>query len=287
MFRDFEDIFGDFGGIFDSFFGGGRRKRESRSSARRGSDLRYDLEISFGDAAFGAKNEISFAKNESCSSCKGTGADGANGRKICPGCEGTGQVRRNSGFFSIATTCPTCGGEGEIIDRPCPDCSGKGIVRQDRTITVTIPAGIEDGKRIRIQGQGDGGGNGGPSGDLYVYIHVRTHEYFERNGNDLYCMIPVSITQAALGADILVATLEGPTVKVKVPQGTQNGKILRLKSKGIPHLQNPERRGDLYLRIHVQVPTKLSSRSKSLLRELASINGEEESPKPIPLSDLR
>ena len=192
VFRDFEDIFGDFGNIFDSFFGGGRRRRETRTSARRGADLRYDLEISFTDAAFGTKTDISFVRNEACNSCRGTGANGASGRKICPTCEGTGQVRRSSGFFSIATTCPTCKGEGEIIDKPCDACSGKGIVRKNRAIKVTIPEGIENDKRIILHGQGDGGTNGGPSGDLYVYIHIRPHEYYERDGNDLYCVIPIS-----------------------------------------------------------------------------------------------
>ena len=287
VFRDFEDIFGDFGGIFDSFFGGGRRRRETRSSARRGADLRYDLEIAFTDAAFGTKSEITFVRNETCSSCRGSGADGVGGRKVCHTCEGTGQVRRNSGFFSIATTCPTCSGEGEVIDVPCSACSGRGIVKKNRTIKVTIPAGIEHGKRISIPRQGDGGLNGGPAGDLYVYIRVLPHKYFERNGNDVYCVIPISITQAALGTDILVTTLDGSRIRVKIPPGTQNGKILRLKGKGIPQLHNPDRRGDMYIRIQVQIPTRLSARSKSLLRELSSINGEEEAPDPVLLSELR
>lgn len=287
VFRDFEDIFGDFGSIFDSFFGGNRRRRDTRTSARRGSDLRYDLEIPFTEAAFGTKTEITFVRNEACNDCNGTGADGASGRKICPTCEGTGQVRRSSGFFSIATTCPTCKGEGEIIDKPCHVCSGKGIVRKNRTIKVTIPAGIENGKRIILHGQGDGGINGGPSGDLYVYINIQPHEYFERNGNDLYCVIPISITQATLGADILVETLDNSKIRLKIPPGTQNGKILRLKNKGVPYLQNSERRGDMYINIHVDVPIRLSSRSKSLLREFATLNKENESPQPIRLADLK
>ena len=287
VFRDFEDIFGDFGGIFDSFFGGGRRRRETRSSTRRGSDLRYDLEISFAEAAFGSKSEIAFSRNEACAQCNGTGAAGDTGRKICPTCEGVGQVRRSSGFFSIATTCPTCSGEGEIIDKPCTVCGGRGIVKKNRTLKVSIPAGIENGKRIHINGQGDGGTNGGPSGDLYVYIQVKSHVFFERSGNDIYCAIPISITQASLGSEILANTLDGAKVRLKIPPGTQNDKILRVKNYGVPFIHNSNHRGDMYIKIQVQVPTRLSARSKSLLRELASINGEEESPQPIPLNDLR
>ncbi len=289
IFRDFEDIFGDFSGFFDSFFGGGRRRRSSytRSSAQRGSDLRYDLEIPFLDAVFGTQVEISFTRNEACPACHGTGTESGSGRKICPTCGGSGQVRRSSGFFSIATTCPTCNGEGEIIENPCKVCGGTGLVRKKKKLKVKIPAGIENGKRISIPGQGDSGVNGGPPGDLYVYIHVLPHDYFERDGYDVYCAIPVSITQAALGSEILVPTLEGKRARVKIPPGTQTGKMLRLKNEGIPHLHNSHRRGDMYIKLIVQVPTKLSSRAKELLKELASVNGENHSPNPIKLSDLR
>ncbi len=292
VFRDFEDIFGDFTGFFDSFFGGGGRSRNrrdsrSKSSARRGSDLRYDLQISFVDAVFGTKVEIEYIRNESCSACRGIGADRGSGRSICPTCSGSGQVRRSSGFFSIASTCPTCNGEGEIIEHPCTVCNGQGLVKKERRIKVTIPAGIENGKRISIPGQGDGGVNGGPSGDLYVYIHVLPHEYFERNGYDIYCAIPISMTQASLGAEILISILENnKKLKVRVPPGTQNGKILRLKNEGVPHLHNSSRRGDLYIKIQVHVPTKISGRARSLLQELAEVTGENNNPKPVRLSDL-
>lgn len=288
IFRDFEDIFGgDFGGIFSSFFGGsGSRRRSGASSIQRGSDLRYNLEIPFTDAVFGTKVEISYSRNTACGSCNGTGAEKGSGRKVCPTCGGTGQVRRSSGFFSIATPCATCSGEGYIIDHPCRECGGSGLIQKNQKIKVTIPPGIESGKRINIPGQGDHGPNGGPAGDLYVYISVKPHEYFERDGNDIYCVIPISISQAALGADIFVETLDSKKVKVRIPPGTQNGKIFRLKNEGIPYLHNESRRGDMYIKVRVEIPTHLGARGKELLRELAQIQKEENNPKPIKLSDL-
>jgi molecular chaperone DnaJ len=291
VFRDFEDIFEGFNlNFFDSFFGGGRtrsRRGGGRNSARRGADLRYELEISFVEAVFGKKEEITFSREESCRECGGSGADKGSGKKVCPTCGGAGQVRRSSGFFSIATTCPSCSGEGEIIEKPCAACGGKGLVSQHRTLKVAIPAGIETGKRISIPGQGDGGVNGGPPGDLYVYIRVLPHEYFERNGTDLYCVIPISVSQAALGAEVFVSTLENSRkVKVKIPAGTQNGKMLRLKSEGVPFLRNPDRRGDLYIKILVEIPTKVTTKARSLLKELGSLTGETSNPKPVRLSDL-
>jgi molecular chaperone DnaJ len=285
IFRDFEDIFGDFSGIFDSFFGGSRRRR-SGSTVRRGADLRYDLEVPFESAVFGTRLEIAYPRNESCPRCKGSGGEDGTGRRLCPSCAGSGQVRRSSGFFSIATTCPTCNGEGEILESPCRNCGGAGVVKNHRRIKVKIPAGIETGKRITIPEQGDAGPNGGPPGNLYVYVRVLPHERYERNGNDLYCMVPVSFTQAALGAEINVKTLKGEPVRIRVPSGTQNGRILRVKGEGVPFLGSPNRRGDLYVKLRVEVPSKLSSRAKDLLRELASLNGENESPDPIPLSEI-
>jgi len=292
VFQGFEDIFGDFGGFFDSFFGsqgGGRRRSSSRggNGARRGNDLRYDAEISFIDAVFGTKQELSFVRNESCTSCNGSGADKGSGRKLCPSCRGSGQVRRSSGFFSIATTCTTCNGEGEIIEKPCPECNGAGLLKKNKIIKVTIPAGIDTGKRIQIPGQGDGGVNGGPAGDLYVYVIVTPHKYFERSENDIYCLIPISITQAALGGSIMVATLDNKKMKVAIPPATQNGKILRLRNEGIPFLNNSKRRGDMYIKIRVEIPTKLSSAATNCLKEFARINGENENPEPISLAELR
>ncbi|MBN2444478.1 MAG: molecular chaperone DnaJ [Spirochaetales bacterium] len=288
VFRDFEDIFGDFSGFFDSFFGGsGTRRKKQSTRGRRGADLRYDVKIAFTDAAFGTKVDVSFVRNESCTTCGGTGADKGSKRKLCPGCGGSGQVRRSSGFFSIATTCPSCNGEGEIIERPCTDCSGRGLVRKNKKIKVTIPVGIENGKRIHIPEQGDGGLNGGPPGDLYVFVHVLPHKYFERNNNDVYCMIPISMTQAALGAEIYITTLDDKKVKLKIPAGTQNGKVLRLRNEGIPYLHYSNRKGDMYITIRVVVPERLDSKQHKLLKELSALLSEEESPEPIPLSELK
>jgi molecular chaperone DnaJ len=289
IFQGFEDIFGDVSGIFDSFFGGGgaRRRSSGRGYGQRGSDLRYDMEISFLEAAFGAKKEVTYPRAERCDLCKGTGADKGSGRKLCPTCGGSGQVRRNSGFFSIASTCPACNGEGEIIEKPCSECRGAGTVRRNHSITISIPAGIEDGKRLSLAGQGDAGANGSQDGDLYVFLRVQPHECFERDGKDLYCAVPISITQAALGAEIAVPTLDDRTVRVSVPSGTQNGRILRLRGEGIPELHNPGKRGDMYIKIVVRVPTKISPKAKELLKELASVSGDEKNPRPIPLSELK
>jgi len=289
VYRDFEDIFGDFSGIFDSFFGGGSRRRHGPAGERvqKGADLRYNLEISFKEAVFGAKKEISYRKSDVCGNCSGSGAESGSGRKVCPSCGGSGQVRRSSGFFSIASTCPTCNGEGYVIENPCGTCRGAGVVEKVQKIKVTIPPGIESGKRINIPKQGDTGPNNGPPGDLYVYIMVTPHSYFERDGNDLYCMVPVSVSQAALGADVLVKTLDDKKLKLKVPPGTQNGKILRIRSEGVPFLHNQHRRGDMYVKVFVEVPKKLNSKAKQLFQELGEILGEEQIPTPIPLSGIR
>ena len=284
-FRDFEDIFGDFSGIFDTFFGGGgRRSSQSSSGVRRGANLRYDIEIPFKDAVFGTKVEIQYSRNEVCSTCHGTGASGGSGRKVCTTCGGAGQIRRSQGFFSIASPCPTCGGEGYVIEHPCRDCGGSGTLKKKQKLMVTIPAGIDDGKRVVILNQGDAGPNGGPYGDLYVFIRVKPHEYFERDGLDLYCAVPISITQAALGSELFVTTLDGRKIKVKIPAGIQNGKMLRVREEGIP---SGGRRGDLYIKLIIQIPAKLSKRGKELLEELSKVEGENSTPQPIPLSELR
>ncbi len=289
VFRDFSDIFGDFGGIFDSFFGGGSggRSYSGRGGGpAHGANLRYNLDIDFKDAVFGTKAEISYTRNVACSQCGGSGAESGTGRKVCGTCGGTGQVRRNSGFFSIASTCPTCNGEGFVVEHPCRYCHGTGLAKKQQKIKVTIPAGIDSGKRINIPGQGDAGPNGGPAGDLFVYITVRPHKYFERDGNDLYCVIPISLTQAALGAEIEVDTIDDKRVKIKIPAGVQNGKILRLKGRGVPYLHNSDKRGDMYIKLHVEIPKRVSSKAKALLRELADVIGENTKPNPVPLSEL-
>lgn len=288
IFRDFGDIFGsDLGSIFDQFFGGGRRSSRSRSSVQRGSDLRYDLEIDFSDAVFGTRVEIEYNLHTACDRCSGSGAEPGTGRKTCPTCSGAGQVRRSSGFFSISSTCPTCGGEGTVVDSPCRTCRGNGVLEKHQKIKITIPPGVESGRRISIQGQGDAGPNGGPPGDLIVFIKVRPHEFFERDHYDVHCLIPISITQAALGAEILVPTLEGKRVRLKVPAGTQTGKRLRLRNEGVPYLGESGRRGDMYITLQVQVPERLNGKAKELMRELAASIGEEESPQPVPLRKLR
>ncbi|MCL2832605.1 MAG: molecular chaperone DnaJ [Treponema sp.] len=281
-FRGFEDIFGDFSGIFDTFFGGSSR-RGSGGGPQQGANLRYDMEIPFKDAVFGTKVEIQYSRNDSCPACKGSGAASGTGKKVCPTCQGSGQVRRSSGFFSVASTCPSCRGDGYIIEQPCRECAGSGIQKKRQKIMVTIPAGVENGKRVSIPRQGDASSSGGPPGDLYVFIHVKPHEFFERQGEDIYCAIPISVTQASLGSDIQVPTLDGKTIKVKIPAGIQNGKMLRIRDEGVPM---PGRRGNLYIKMMVQVPVKLSKRGRELMEELSRVEGENSSPKPIMLSDL-
>jgi molecular chaperone DnaJ len=289
-FRGFEDIFGggDFSNIFDTIFGnlggGGYRRSGGHGGVRQGANLRYDIEIPFKDAVFGTKVEIQFSHNESCPTCKGSGAASGAGRKTCPTCQGAGQIRHSQGFFSLASTCHTCGGEGTVIERPCMECGGSGTQKKRQKLSVTIPAGVENGRRLIIPRQGDAGPNGGPSGDLYVIVRIRPHEYFERQDIDLYCAIPISVSQASLGAEIQVSTLDGKTIKVKVPSGTQNGKMLRIRDEGVP---SNGHRGNLYLKIMVYIPEKLSRRGKELMEELAKTEGQNDSPGPIPLSQLR
>jgi molecular chaperone DnaJ len=280
-FRGFEDIFGDFSGIFDTFFGGGGRRNSG--GPKQGANLRYDIEISFKDAVFGTKAEIQYTHNDSCNVCKGSGAASGTSRKVCPTCQGSGQVRRSSGFFSVASTCHSCNGEGYIIEKPCHECGGTGTLKKRLKVMVTIPPGFENGRRIVIPRQGDAGPSGGPPGDLYVYVRVRPHEHFERQDLDIYCAVPVSITQASLGAEIQVSTLDGKTIKVKIPAGTQNGKMLRIRDEGVPSGRG---RGCLYIKLMVQIPAKLSKRGKELMEELSRIEGEDNSPKPIPLAEL-
>lgn len=291
VFRDFSDIFGDFGGIFDSFFGGsggGRSRGGGREGGgpARGANLRYNLDIDFKDSVFGKKAEISYIHNVACSSCGGTGAESGSKRSVCSSCGGSGQVRRNSGFFSIASACPSCGGEGYVIEHPCSSCRGSGIAKKQQKIKVNIPAGIATGKRISLAGQGDAGPNGGPAGDLYVYVTVRAHKYFERDGNDLYCVIPISMTQAALGGDLEVQTIDGNRIKVKIPSGVQNGKMLRVKGRGVPYMSSKDHRGDMYIKLQIETPKHLSMKAKALMRELTEVLGENTAPDPIPLTEL-
>ena len=285
-FHDFEDLFGGFGDVFENLFGGGASSSRRRSGGPdQGASLRYDLEISFKDAVFGTKAEISFQHNEVCESCRGTGGAEGSKRKTCPSCGGAGQIRRSAGFFSVAQTCPTCQGEGTVVDNPCKACGGSGLQKKRKKIVVTIPPGVDNGKRIAVPNQGDAGRGGGPSGDLVIILHVAPHRYFERNGQDLYCAIPVSMTQAALGSEITVTSLDDKKIKLRIPAGTQHGKLLRLRDEGVPY-GNSGRKGDMYIKVLITVPTKLSAKAKQLLEEVAAVQGEDANPKPVAISDL-
>lgn len=290
-FHDFSDLFGGMGGgfsdIFDNIFGGGGARSSSRrrGGPSEGASLRYDLNISFKDAVFGTKNEIHFKHNETCESCHGTGCAAGATRKTCPTCNGIGQVRRSAGFFAVQQTCPECGGAGTIVDKPCRDCSGRGVVEKSKKITFTIPAGVDDGKRIVIPKMGDAGQNGGPAGDLVVILHVDSHPFFERDAQDLYCAIPVSFSQATLGADISITALDGKKIDLKIPAGTPSGKLLRIKGEGVP-VTGTTRRGDLYVKVMVRIPQKISGAQKDLLVKYMELENPVSNPQMISLNNL-
>ncbi len=260
--QDLGDIFGD---IFGEMFGGNAGGR-GRSRAQRGRDLRYDQTIEFAEAVFGKEIEVSVKRMEPCDTCAGTGTKSNKGPATCPQCGGRGQVRFQQGFFSVARACSNCGGTGQIITDPCGTCYGDGRTEKTHTVRVSIPAGVEEGTRIRYGGGGDAGRFGGPAGDLYIVLTVKQHPFFERDGNDLHCVVPISFTQAALGDEIPIPTLEGDT-RIKVPEGTQSGKEFRLRSKGVPYL-NEHGRGDLLVEVQVQTPKKLTREQRELLRQL-------------------
>jgi molecular chaperone DnaJ len=262
VFQDFGDIFGEFFGFGDVFGQGSRR----RSRTQRGADLREDVNLAFEEAVFGTETTVTVRRHETCEDCRGSGAASGKTPVTCRSCAGRGQVRYQQGFFSIARTCPTCQGTGSVITDPCPKCKGEGRVLRQRTVDAKVPAGVEDGTRIRFSGLGEGGLHGGPAGDLYVVLHVKEHAFFEREGNDLHCVIPISFGQAALGAEIAVPTLEGEQM-LKVPEGTQSGTTLRIRGKGVPVL-NSRGKGDLFVEVRVQTPGKLNKRQRELLQEL-------------------
>ncbi len=272
IFQDFGDIFGEFFGFGDLFGGGGRR----RSRAQRGADLREDLDLEFDEAVFGTEKQVKVRRHEACDACHGSGAAAGKAPTQCHTCNGRGQVRYQQGFFSIARTCPTCQGAGSVITDPCPKCKGEGRIVRDRTVEAKVPAGVEDGTRIRFAGLGEAGAFGGPAGDLYVVLHVKEHQFFEREGNDLYCVVPISFPQAALGTEITVPTMEGD-YKLKVPEGTQSGTSFRIRNRGVPVL-NGHGKGDLFVEVRVQTPGKLSKRQRELLGELAQLTPVENKP---------
>jgi molecular chaperone DnaJ len=250
---------------FGDLFGGGRR----RGGPQRGADLRYDLEISFEESARGTETSIQIPRHEQCETCHGSGAAAGTSPTTCPMCRGVGQVRRQQGFFTIAQTCPQCRGNGRIISKPCTTCSGAGRVTRERKITVKIPPGIATGQQLRLQGEGEAGGGGGPAGHLYVVVHVQEHEFFRRDGNNLFCEVPVNFTTLALGGEIQVPTLDDPET-VKVPEGTQTGTTLRIRNKGMPDV-NGRGRGDLFATIQVRTPKKLNKEQRKLIEQLADV----------------
>jgi molecular chaperone DnaJ len=265
-FGGFADAFGDiFGEIFGNA-GGGRQ----RSNVYRGADLRYNLEISLEEAARGTETRIRIPTMEECETCHGSGAKPGTQPKTCPTCNGQGQVRMQQGFFSIQQTCPKCHGSGKVVESPCSTCSGVGRIKRQKTLSVKIPAGVDEGDRIRLAGEGEAGVNGGPSGDLYVVIHIREHAVFQRDHNDLHCEMPISFTTAALGGEIEIPTLDG-AAKIRIPAETQSGKVFRLRGKGIKGVRSNVH-GDLMCHVVVETPVNLTARQKELLEELEAIN---------------
>ncbi|MGM0436985.1 MAG: molecular chaperone DnaJ [Bacillota bacterium] len=280
-FDDFaQGGFGGFEDIFDMFFGGRSGRGSRRRGPRKGSDLQYRMEITFEEAAFGAEKEITIPRTETCETCGGNGAKPGTDVKTCPKCDGTGQMRVSQrtpfGQFTQTKTCDRCGGTGKIVKTPCPDCNGTGKQRRHRNLTVNIPAGVQDGNRLRMAGEGEAGEKGAPSGDLYIIISVKEHEIFDRKGDDIYCEVPINFVQATLGDEIKVPTLDGK-VKFTIPEGTQPGTTFRLKNKGIPHL-NGRGRGDEYIKTKVIIPKHLSQEQKDLLKEFAELSGDEINP---------
>lgn len=281
-FNDVHDIFNDvFGDVFGDMFGRGQRS----NGPARGQDLRYDLEISLEQAYAGAEVEVKVPAAMACETCEGTGAKPGTSATTCVACAGAGRVRRNQGFFQVETTCPRCGGAGRVVLEPCKTCAGHGQVRRERVLQVRIPAGVDDGSRIRLSGEGDAGARGGPRGDLYIFVSVRPHELFERDGLDLLCTVPVAMTTAALGGEMEAPCLLGgencngeSRIKVKVPEGAQPGQTVRLRGKGMPSLRNRQR-GDLIVQLEVETPTRLTARQKALMREFAELSGDHQNPR--------
>lgn len=267
----FEDIFSSFGDIFEEFFGF-RTGSRSRTSAHRGSDLRYDLTIDFMEAAFGIETEISIDKMEQCKTCDGSGARPGTHPETCPQCRGTGQFVRTQGFFSVKSTCPNCRGEGRINADPCPECRGRRQVVVNKKVALKIPAGVDTGSKLRLSGEGEPGLNGGPPGDLYVFIQVRPHNFFQRRNNDIICRIELSFIQAALGDEATVPTLTGEET-LKIPKGTQYGDIFRLHGQGIPSLRSNSR-GDQIIQVELKTPKHLNKRQEELLKEFVKVDSE-------------
>ncbi len=260
----FEDIFGEFMGG-----GGGGRARGGRQQSGRGADLKYEMEISLGEAYGGIKKDVTISSSEACEVCEGSGAKPGTKPTTCTTCGGAGRVRMQQGFFTVERTCPACHGQGEIITEPCEACNGQGRVRKDRTLQVEIPAGVEDGTRIRLTGEGEAGLRGAPFGDLYLFVRVAEHDLFERDGPDLYCDVHVPMATAALGGEIEAPTIDGGRVKIKIPEGAQTGRKFRLRGQGMSQLRR-KGRGDMFVDLRVETPTNLTPRQKELMKEFCA-----------------
>ena len=266
--------------IFDDLFGefmGGRRGSRQRSGRERGADLRYNMEIDLSEALAGKTAQIRVPTSVTCEACTGTGAKAGTEPTSCPTCSGAGKVRATQGFFTIERTCPSCQGRGEIINDPCGSCRGSGRVVKERTLSVNIPAGVEDGTRIRLAGEGEAGLRGGPAGDLYIFLSIKPHEFFQRDGADIFCRVPISMITAALGGNIDVPTVEGGQTRVKVPEGTESGKQFRLKDKGMPVLRSKVV-GDMYIQVEVETPKSLTRKQRELLEAFERESNRETSP---------
>ncbi len=276
-YTDFSDIFGDLGDVFSEFFGGnfggGGFGGGRRGGARRGSDLRYNLELSLEDAALGKEVKLEIPKQDTCEVCDGTGAKKGSSPVTCETCGGIGQVRRTQGFFSVTTTCPSCQGRGQIIKDPCEACNGSGVTEKRRTLHIKIPAGVESGSRLKVASEGEAGPNGGPHGDLYVVTHIKGHEVFERQGNDLVVQANLPVTTGLLGGEIEVPTIDGKKVRMKIPAGTESGQIFRLKGKGMPYMGGYGK-GDQHVLINLKIPKNLSKKAKQLIADLQDELGE-------------
>ncbi|MDY0131835.1 MAG: molecular chaperone DnaJ [Desulforegulaceae bacterium] len=266
---DFNDIFSDFGDVFQEFFGFGR-SRKRRSGPSRGSDLRYDLEIDFEEAVFGADKELDLLKDEKCERCSGIGSEPGSSPEVCSRCGGSGQYTESQGFFTVRSTCPYCKGQGSVIKDPCRECRGRGVVQKQRKISLKIPKGVDSGSKLRISGEGEAGALGGPNGDLYIFLRVRPHKNFERRGTDLICYVDITFIQAALGDKITIPTISGE-LEIEIPKGTQFGDKIRLRNEGVPSLRTGQR-GDQIVIFHIKTPKGINKKQEKLLKEFNKLD---------------